>query len=196
MSLYEVLAPWALFSWTPTGATGSLSIGVTLRETLLDLLRRMLDESRARGTLFAPQEADMARASVKQGIAVPVDKLWALVADFGDTGWMPGDGSNVTLEGEGPGMARIISAGDMKIREQLESVDEATRTLVYTIPEGVPFPVENYRSTIKVTADGDASELEWTCTCDPAGVTDEQATQLIEVMYGTMIGWIRDTITA
>ena len=136
----------------------------------------------------------MASAGVKQPIPAPADRLWALIADFGDTSWMPGGGGDVTLEGEGPGMARIIRAGDQQIREELVSVDPATRTLVYTIPEGVPFPVDGYRSTVVVTGDDSGSELEWRCEFEPAGVSEDEAVQMIQGMYGTMIGWVRDRV--
>lgn len=138
----------------------------------------------------------MGEARVKQAIPAAADAVWALVSDFGNTSWMPGGGANVEVVGSGPGMARIISAGDQKIREVMESSDEASRTLVYTIPEGVPFPVTGYRSTMRVTGDDSAAELEWTCTFEPAGERDEaQTTQMIEGMYGTMVGWIRDSIS-
>jgi len=137
----------------------------------------------------------MGKATVKESIAAPADELWKLVADFGNTSWMPGGGGSVEVEGSGPGMARIISAGDRKIREVLESCDGAARTLVYTIPEGVPFPVENYRSTMIVTGDDTASELEWSCTFEPAGITEAEAQAMIEGMYGTMVGWVRESVT-
>jgi hypothetical protein len=76
----------------------------------------------------------MAHVTVKQKMGHPAEKVWALVADFGDISWMPA-GTPAEIEGEGPGMARIIGGA---IREQLESIDPASRTLVYTIPEGIP----------------------------------------------------------
>ena len=92
---------------------------------------------------------------------VPADALWKLVAAFGDTSWMPA-GAQVTLHGSGPGMERRIAAGQGKvIRERLEFADAASRTLVYTIPENVPFPVKDYRATMRVRAKGDGSELDW-----------------------------------
>ena len=135
----------------------------------------------------------MGQARVKEAIAAPAEKVWAVIADFGNTSWMPG-GGNVEVVGSGAGMARIISAGDQKIREVLESADDATRTLVYTIPEGVPFPVTDYRATIRVTGDASASELEWGCSFEPDGVDEGQVTTMIEGMYSTMVGWVRDSI--
>ena len=135
----------------------------------------------------------MGETRVKQNVDVPADELWSLLADFGDMSWLPDGGANVRTEGSGPGMARLIAAGDQTIREQLESIDPDTRTLVYTIPENVPFPVTDYRSTIRVTGNDDGAELEWSCTFEAED--EAQAAALIEGMYSTMVGWVRDHLT-
>jgi hypothetical protein len=134
----------------------------------------------------------MAHVTVKQKMGHPAEKVWALVADFGDISWMPA-GTPAEIEGEGPGMARIIGGA---IREQLESIDPASRTLVYTIPEGIPFPVTGYRSIMTVTAEGADSELSWSCSFEPDGVAEEQAAAMIEGMYGQMIGWVRERVSS
>jgi hypothetical protein len=132
----------------------------------------------------------MAEARVTRDLDVPADALWKLVAAFGDTSWMPA-GAQITLHGSGPGMERRIAAGEGKvIRERLESVDEKSRTLVYTIPEGVPFPVKDYRATMRVRGDGAKSELDWSVSFEPAGASEADARKAIEGMYGVMIGWI------
>jgi carbon monoxide dehydrogenase subunit G len=134
----------------------------------------------------------MARIQVKQELAVPADKLWNLVADFGNVPWIPG-GDAVKLEGKGPGMLRIFAGPNGEIRERLESVDAGRKSLVYTIPQGVPFPVTGYRATMAVADAGKGkSTLTWTCECQPAGVSEAEASKMIEGMYGMMIGWIRD----
>ncbi len=138
----------------------------------------------------------MARAVVKQEIPVPAETLWALVADFGNVPWIPG-GMNAKLEGQGPGMFRIFQGPKGEIHERLESVDHGTRTLVYTIPQGIPFPVKSYRSTMKVAAAGKGrSSLEWICEAEPHGVSEAEAVKAIETIYGVMIGWIRDHLGA
>lgn len=131
----------------------------------------------------------MAQASVTRNLDVPAQALFDLLADFGNVSWMPA-GTQADVVGEGPGMARLIHAGDRKIREQLESLDPATRTLVYTIPENVPFPVTGYRATMVVTPQGEGCELRWTCSFEPEGVSEEQARGMIEGLYVTMIGWL------
>ena len=131
----------------------------------------------------------MATARVTRSLDVPADRLWKLVAAFGDTSWMPGP-PKVDVVGTGPGMERRIHAGEKVIHERLESVDEAGRTLVYTIPVNVPFPVTDYRATMRVRAAGAGSELDWSVSFTPAGASEEDARKAIEGMYGVMIGWI------
>ena len=132
----------------------------------------------------------MANATVKLAVDVPAEKMWRLASAFGDTSWMPA-GTPVRLEGSGPGMARYITAGPEKvIQERLESVDAATRTLVYTIPVNVPFPAVDYRATLRVTASGAGCEVEWGASFTPVGVPEADVAKAIQGMYGLMIGWL------
>ncbi len=133
----------------------------------------------------------MGRASVTQAMNTSADAVWAVVEDFGNIGWMPA-GTEADVEGQGPGMARIIKGPQGSIREQLESVDPASRTLVYTIPEGVPFPVTGYRSTMQVEETADGCDLTWSCEFEPDGVSEAEAQTAIEGMYAVMAGWVRD----
>jgi hypothetical protein len=93
-------------------------------------------------------------------------------------------------------MERRIQGPDKAIHERLESVDEASRTLVYTIPVNVPFPVTDYRATMRVRAKGAGSELDWSVSFTPAGAPEEAARKAIEGMYGMMIGWIETRVKA
>lgn len=131
----------------------------------------------------------MAHVSVTKTLDVPADALWKVVEDFADTGWMP-TGTPCETVGEGPGMARLIGPPGQQIREQLESIDVTTRTLVYTIPENVPFPVTDYRATMQVREAGAGSELSWSCEFEPEAGAEQAARAAIEGMYGVMIGWI------
>lgn len=133
----------------------------------------------------------MAEVVAKGDFTIPAEKLWEVVRDFGNVSWIPGI-AECKLEGEGPGMFRVLTAGDgPPVRERLESVDDATLTLVYTIPEGIPFPVQNYHSTMKITPAGNGCQLEWTCRFEPDGVSDDEARAIVEGMYGTMMGWLK-----
>lgn len=133
----------------------------------------------------------MGHVCVKKTLDVPVDALWKIVGDFGNTSWMP-TGTPCETVGEGPGMARLIGTPGEQIREQLESIDEATRTLVYTIPENIPFPVTGYRATMQVREAGTGSELSWSCDFEPQDGSEAGARAAIEQMYNVMIGWIAE----
>jgi hypothetical protein len=133
----------------------------------------------------------MATVKVSRTVEVPAQRVWELIADFGDVSWMPA-GTQVTVEGEGPGMKRIIAAGDRSIHEVLESRDPEQRTLAYAIPQGVPFPVTGYRSTIRVADADGGCEITWTGSFEPSGATESEAAAAIEGMYGVMIGWVAD----
>ncbi len=142
----------------------------------------------------------MARTSVKKVVDVPVERLWALLADFGNVQWMPVPEGSVRVEGEGPGMVRIIPAGEGKggIRERLEASDDKTRTLIYTISEGLPLPVSDYRAVVRVqdAPGGGGAEIEWTCEFQPDGVDEATAAPMIQGLYETMIGWIGEHLKA
>ena len=132
----------------------------------------------------------MANAVAKRTLDVPAEKMWRLVAAFGDTSWMPA-GTQVRLEGSGPGMARFITAGPEKvIQERLESLDATNRTLVYTIPVNAPFPAKDYRATLRVTPSGAGCEVEWGASFTPAGAPEAEVAKAVEGMYGLMIGWL------
>ena len=136
----------------------------------------------------------MAETTVKAEIAVPAEKLWALVRDFGNVPWIPG-GDEARVEGEGVGMIRILAGG--AVREQLESLDEANLRIGYTILEGLPVPATDYHATMTVTSTGaDGCELDWTCRYEPSGTTAEDCDTQFRGLYGLMIGWIKEQLGA
>ena len=90
---------------------------------------------------------------------------------------------------------RHIGAGALTLAETLESVDDASRTLVYTIPGEVPFPATDYRSTIVVREKGSGSELDWSCTFEPEGDPDA-AHAVMEGLYNTLTGWVADYLAS
>ncbi len=142
----------------------------------------------------------MASVRVTRELPHPVEKVWGLVGDFANTSWMP-EGTECRVEGEGPGMIRHIGAGPGALAETLESIDEASRTVRYTIPGELPFPATDYHSTIVVREvakegareDGSVSELEWSCRYEPKG--DPDAAQVaMQGLYDTLIGWVADAL--
>jgi hypothetical protein len=139
----------------------------------------------------------MARVSVKERLGFPAQQVWDLISDFGNVSWFQGL-AKAEVQGRGPGMVRLMYAGDNPpIRERLESLDAKRRTLTYTIPENIPFPVTGYRATMAVREAGPgASDLEWSCELEPKGIPEAQAVAMLEGMYRTMIGWLREALAA
>lgn len=137
----------------------------------------------------------MARVTVKENLAFPAARVWDLISDFGNVSWFQGLAKS-EVRGRGPGMVRMMYAGDNPpIHERLESLDAKKRTLTYTIPENIPFPVSDYRATMTVREEGPGScELEWSCELTPQGIPEAQAVAMLEGMYKTMIGWLRASL--
>ncbi len=126
-------------------------------------------------------------------IAASSETLWNLVRDFGAVSWMQGV-SKTEIVGEGIGMTRLIyAAGDgPPVHEQLESLDDEKRTLGYTIPKGIPFPIKNYHSVMTVTDIGDGkSHLDWRGSFEADGVPDEQALTIMQGMYPVLLDWVK-----
>src|SRR5262245_48773798 len=82
---------------------------------------------------YARGAARMGHAKATGTISAPVDKVWAIVRDFGNLAWggIPG----VTLEGEGIGAVRTFTSRGVTIRERLEALDDLGHTLSYSILE-------------------------------------------------------------
>jgi carbon monoxide dehydrogenase subunit G len=108
------------------------------------------------------EEAQMTQGAVDVTVDATPDAVWAKVGDFGGVGdFFPGIES-FRLEGED----RIIGMFGMEIRERLLSRDDATRTLSYSVVEGVP--LESHTATITVEPEGDGSKVTWAYDVEPA----------------------------
>jgi mxaD protein len=104
----------------------------------------------------------MAEGAVDVTVGAAPDVVWAKVGDFGGVGeFFPGIES-FRLEGDD----RIIGMFGMEIRERLVSRDDATRTISYSVIDGVP--IESHTATITVEPDGDGSKVTWAYDVEPA----------------------------
>jgi hypothetical protein len=135
----------------------------------------------------------VAETNVTRTLDANPEALWAVVRAFDNVSWIPG-GEDAEIRGEGIGQVRIFQGPESKVHEHLEARDDDSRSLTYTIPEGVPFPVTGYRATMLVTDDGGRGRLSWTCEFEPDGVPEQEASKAIEAMYGVMLGWIEDLL--
>jgi hypothetical protein len=122
-------------------------------------------------------------------IAAPPARVWAVVGDFQDMGWLPGV---ARTEGEGgvtPEIARrkLFLASGAVIDERLVQYDDAAMTLRYII-EHVDFavlPVGNLSATLKVSpAASGGSVVEWKSRfyrAFPGGNPPEQYTDEVAI---------------
>ncbi|NKI17956.1 SRPBCC family protein [Spongiibacter sp. KMU-166] len=122
---------------------------------------------------------------------IPASQVWALVADFGDISWADGI-DRVEVVGEGVGMARHIYMGDMPpIEEVLTSQNPEEMTFSYDIPRGIPMPLADYSANAKITAlSPTRCQVDWYGRARPEGMTDDDATAMLQGTYDMLLGWI------
>ncbi len=121
--------------------------------------------------------------SVVGAINAPADEVWQSVRDFGGFDTYSPLVARCTLDGEGVGAIRTVYGRDGdQMREQLLRLDDAARTLSYTIIDA-DTPWRQYLSTMRVCDDGEGrTTLEWSGTCDPA-MPEEEARRILEYVY-------------
>ncbi len=133
----------------------------------------------------------MATLTVSKHIAAPAEAVWAVLADFASVGWIPGAG-DVQIEGEGPGMRRIIrGGGTTPVTETLVWIDPDQQELSYEIANS-PLPVGQFRAVVTVTSDNQAdagSTATWDVEYEPIG-DGATARDGIQLIYDNMAGWL------
>jgi hypothetical protein len=115
------------------------------------------------------------------------------VRAFDVTPWIPG--APPEIRGEGIGQVRIFDRPNGKIFERLTSLDEGARTLTYTIPEGMPFPVSTYEATMTVSDDVGRARLTWSCVFEPDGASADEIAAGIQNAFGAMMSRIEAYLT-
>ena len=137
----------------------------------------------------------MGSVKVVESVNASADRVWELFRDFGGITRFSQGIESCTVEGEGVGAVRTIAMGALKLQERLEAFDDGGRTLSYAIIGDHPLPFDNYLSTIKVVAQGDACTVEWSSTYDPKG-TEDQASGIIQGIYKGGIAGIKKALGA
>ncbi len=118
----------------------------------------------------------MATATAELTMTATPDAVWAIVRDFhGLAGWMPGIDSS-----EPDGDDRVLSMMGMTIRERLVKLDEAAKSITYSIVDGAP--VESHEATITVHPADGGSRVTWDVTATP----DEMAGLMQGVYQGSL----------
>ncbi len=115
------------------------------------------------------------------------DDLWAAV-DFHQPSEnvMPPIESSERI-GTGIGAIKINTlAGGGEVQLQLVYYDSRSRAFNYTIQQS-PLPVKNYVGQVRVTeAEDGRAQLTWQGCYEPAGVSAEEAEQILAGFYGSI----------
>ena len=126
----------------------------------------------------------MGQISVKVSMPAAADKVWQILRDFGGLkNWAPGV-TSLSLKGAGVGAVRTLTYQDgSQVVERLESLNDADRTLSYTILEST-LPLEGYVASWTVKDLGPAGcEVEWFSTFGDKGAAEQDVTRMLEVSY-------------
>ncbi|WGY73105.1 SRPBCC family protein [Burkholderia cepacia] len=124
----------------------------------------------------------MAQANASIELPASAGTVWQLIGGFGS---LPDWLSYIPASelGEGGRVRRLANPAGDAIVERLVAFDEAARSYTYAILEA-PFPVVNYRSTLRVRENGpNASSVEWSGTFTPHGATDDDTVKLFRGIY-------------
>ena len=125
----------------------------------------------------------MAVVTETGSFAVPAQKLWELVSDFGGIAKYMDGVDGCVVEGEGVGSLRKIPIGEGHVVESLDVLDQETFTLVYSIVSG-PMPFKDYSASMAITREGeDACLLTWTGTFEANGIPIEKAERIAGGIY-------------
>jgi hypothetical protein len=117
----------------------------------------------------------MAKAYYSVVLDHPADAVWAHIRSFGDYAWSGVDAA-VWLDdgaaGDQVGAVRHIQGGGRDMRQRLLALSDVERSYTYEFVGASPFPVQDYRATIRVApvVEGDRAFVEWWATfdCEPA----------------------------
>ena len=125
-------------------------------------------------------------AQVEASIDIPVspDEIWQLIGGFGSLpDWLSSMPASELSEG---GRVRRLGNRDGEtLVERLVAFDDAARSYSYSFLEA-PFPVTDHLATLRVhqTDGGKGSRVQWFARFKPNGVSDHEASQLIQVIQG------------
>jgi hypothetical protein len=126
----------------------------------------------------------MAHVSASINIPVSADEIWQLIGGFGSLpDWLSIMPTSELTDG---GRVRWLTNRDGEtLVERLVAFDDTARSYSYSFLDA-PFPVTDHLATLRVhqTDSGKGSRVEWLCRFKPNGVSDHEASQLIQVIQG------------
>lgn len=107
----------------------------------------------------------MQLAHVRETIAAPADRVWALLTDFANPQRLAPSIEACEATGSGAGATRVIRARGLVIRERLEVLDPANHRFSYRVlASGDPSTpgVSDYVATVVIhPVSPETTEIEW-----------------------------------
>ena len=128
---------------------------------------------------------------IELALALTVATVSAVLPNFGDLDWAPGS-ERVEVLGDGIGMTRrIFMPGMDPIDEVREALENEARQLRYSIPRGLPLPLDDYQATVRVEARPEGgTRIYWSARARPRGVDAATASGILQDTYSQMLGWL------
>jgi carbon monoxide dehydrogenase subunit G len=121
----------------------------------------------------------MASGKAETTIDRSPDEVWKLLREFGTLDqWMPGVES-CTLDGD----VRTIGMMGIEIKEELRDLDDAARSISYSVIESPMGNLESHLATITVEPEGSGSHLTWSVDVLP----DELLGLFLPVYEGSVV---------
>lgn len=121
-------------------------------------------------------------------VPAPAGVVWSGLRTFAGGERFSEQIEKVTVEGDGVGATRevVFASGDHVV-ERLDVVDDASRTLEYSIVSS-SLPFEDFRSRMRVVPGGEEScTVEWTATFDAPPERVDALRDLIQGMYDEVL---------
>jgi len=137
----------------------------------------------------------MGQVSVKVNMPVAADKVWQTLKDFGGMNkWAPGI-AQLSLTGTGVGAVRTMTFQDgSRVKERLESLNDDSRSLTYTILEST-LPVEGYVASLTVRDLGPTRcEVEWFSTFRARGAAEEDVSRMLTLGYRRSLSGLQKSL--
>ena len=136
----------------------------------------------------------MLTVTAEHVFALPIDELWAIIGDFGQTGkWTGRPPEACVQQGEGIGALRTLTLQDG--REIVDRLEAQTDTSYSYSIVTASLPYKSYRATMSVEAcDAGNTRFRWVGEFEPNGIGDDEAIAFTRSVYAMGIGLMRKTI--
>jgi len=132
----------------------------------------------------------MAEVTISKEFNVNSEKLWEQVRQFNNMErFLPSLVTSCSLDGRGQGSKRVCGTENGDIIETLTLLDEANKTLEYTIDnEDAPLPLANYTGKVTVERLGDnKTQFTWSGKFEPKGMPESEVVLMMEGVFISLL---------